>query len=53
MSFLQKALDTLDHEVLVEKLKYFGFQTIVIKWFESCISSRKFLLRIDNVLVCI
>ena len=28
---LQKAFDTLDHGVLFEKMKYFGFQTSVIK----------------------
>ena len=28
---LQKAFDTLDHEVLLEKIKYFGFRASVIK----------------------
>ena len=32
---LQKAFDTLDRGVLLEKLKYFGFRTSVTKWFES------------------
>ena len=40
---LQKAFDTLDHGVLLEKMKYFGFWASVIKWFESYISNRKFL----------
>ena len=44
---LQKAFDTLDHGVLLEKMRYFGFQTSVIKWFESYLSSRKFLVCID------
>ena len=44
---LQKAFDTLDHGFLLEKIKYFGFQTSVIKWFESYLSSRKFLVCID------
>ena len=30
---LQKAFDTLDHGVFLEKVKYFGFQTSVIKSF--------------------
>ena len=46
---LQKAFDTLDHGVLLEKMKYFGFQTSVIKWFESYRWNRKFLVCIDNV----
>ena len=44
---LQKAFDTLDRGVLLEKMKYFGFQTSVIKWFLSYLSNRKFLVCID------
>ena len=44
---LQKACNTLDHGVLLEKMKYFGFRTSVIKWFESYLSNRKFLVCID------
>ena len=44
---LQKAFDTLDHRVLLEKMKYFGFRTFVIKWVESYLSNRKFLVCID------
>ena len=39
---LQKAFDTLGHGVLLEKMKYFGFRTSVINWFESYLSNRKF-----------
>ena len=46
---LQKAFDTLDHGVLLEKMKYFGFRASVMKWFESYLSNRKFLVCIDNV----
>ena len=46
---LQKAFDTLDHGVLLEKMKYFGFRASVTKWFESYLSNRKFLVCIDNV----
>ena len=46
---LQKAFDTLDHGVILEKMKYFGFRESVIKWFESYLSNRKFLVCIDNV----
>ena len=44
---LQKAFDTLVHGGLLEKMKYFGFRTSVIKWFESYLSNRKFLVCID------
>ena len=46
---IQKAFDTSDHGVLLEKMKYFGFRASVIKWFESYLSIRKFLISIDNV----
>ena len=46
---LQKAFDTLDHGVFLEEMKHFGFQASVIKWLESYLSNRKFLVCIDNV----
>ena len=45
---LQKVFDTLDHGVLLKKMKYFGFGTYVIKCFEPYLSSRKYLFCIDN-----
>ena len=46
---IQKAFDTLDNVVFLEKMKYFVFRASVIKWFESYLSNRKFLVCIDNV----
>ena len=46
---LQKAFDTLDHNDLLKKVKYFGFQTSVIKWLEFNLSNRKYLVCIGNV----
>ena len=46
---LQKAFDSFDHGVLLEKMKHFSFPTSVFKWFESYLSNRKFLVCIDNV----
>ena len=31
---LQKAFDTLDHPVLLQKMEYVGFKESVIKWFQ-------------------
>ena len=45
---LQKLFGTLNHGFLLEKLKNFSFRTSVIKWFESYLSNRKFLVCIDN-----
>ena len=44
---LQKAYDTLDHAFLLEKMKYFGLRTSVIKLLESYLSNRKSLVCID------
>ena len=46
---LQKVFDTLDHGVLLGKMKHFGFQVSLIKQFESYSSNRSFLVCIDNV----
>ena len=32
---LQKAFDTLDHDILLEKMECLGFKKPVIKWFKS------------------
>ena len=48
---LQKVFHTLDHGVLLEKMKYFGFQSSVMKWFETYLSNRKFWVSIDVFLV--
>ena len=32
---LQKAFDTNDHQINVKKLKYIGFSSETVKWFES------------------
>ena len=45
----QKAFDTFHRGVLLEKMKYFDFQTSLIKWFECYLSNSKFLVCIDNV----
>ena len=48
MILVDQAFDTLDHGVLLEKMKHFGFRISLIKWLESYLSNRKFLVCIDN-----
>ena len=46
---LQKAFDTLDHDILLEKMECLGFKKPVIKWFESYLSNRKLFVLLEGV----
>ena len=46
---LQKAFETLDHTVLLQKMECIGFKESVIKWFQSYLSNRKFFVTLENV----
>ena len=39
---LQKAFDTIDHNILLLKMPSLGFSREVIDWYKSYLSSRKF-----------
>ena len=45
---LQKAFDTLDHDILLKKMKTMGFAENTIAWFRSYLSNRFFLVNIGN-----
>ena len=45
---LQKASDTIDHQILIKKMKYLGFSKNVIAWFKSYLSERKFKMNINS-----
>ena len=46
---LQKAFDTLDHTILLQKMECTGFKDSVIKWFQSYYSNKKFFVTLENV----
>ena len=45
---LKKAFDTLDHNILLEKLQYYGIKNVYHKWFTSYLSNRKQCTIINN-----
>ena len=44
----QKAFDTVDHHILLNKLEYYGVRGISNKWFASYLSNRKQFVSING-----
>ena len=45
---LQKAFDTIDHKLLLEKMNVLGFSVNVISWFECYLSDRTFVVSVND-----
>lgn len=45
---LQKSLGTIDHQIMVKKMKYIGFSKNAIAWFKFYLSQRKFKTNINT-----
>ena len=44
----QKAFDTFDHRILLDKMMSIGFSGKAIKWFHSYLTNRAFPVSLDN-----
>ena len=45
---LQKAFDTINYEILINKMEFLGFSKNVILWFKSYLSHRKFKVNLNK-----
>ena len=45
---LQKAFDTIDHQILLKKMKYLGFSKNTVTWFKSYLCEQKFKISINT-----
>ena len=46
---LQKAFDTMDHDILLQKLYAIGFSKHSVNWFQSYLINRTFLVNLGNI----
>ena len=45
---LQKAFDTVEHDILLAKLEHYGIRSLANEWFRSCLSNRKQYVSING-----
>ena len=46
---LKKAFDTVDHEILLSKLAFYGLQSQTVDWFKSYLLNRQQLCYVNGV----
>ena len=46
---LSKAFDTVDHQILIKKLQYYGIDGTALEWFKSHLSNKKQCISIQEI----
>ena len=45
---LQKAFDTIDHGILLDKMNCLGFSNSTVVWIKSCLTNRSFIVNVGK-----
>ena len=45
---LSKAFDTLNHDLLIAKLRAYGFETVVLRYMKSYLTNRKHRVKVNK-----